>query len=427
MLLYIIVRFFYNCQTLLRSFWLLTTSQINTRIKKIQWYYLEKLNSQLLEPSKLIKKHIELGSSDNDEEISMSSPYSQKLTIKSKAMKDSFTGARESKQKFEANIAKNYKKVISETPNRSLFSIKLLNLIIRFSWKSCLILCIYIIWRSISRITLNNSSEILSFYKTFMKMTTSTINVNTLSFQHFSEYSNITFVDPEYIRNRDISISNFYDFIQKIRGSNIASFISSINNNVESLTINPGLFPPFDFNPIRSKNLSFSYLRNPFEVGQSFRNDMNKTLIEELALSIKHITSVGFKTSFLTHINLNDFLIVYYKKIKNYEENYKHIEKDLHLLLLNLSNTFALVSEEIDLAFDNHFTMMFVREILFILAYFCLCVYFLFSQHKLYSKEVPETIYHCRNIVNLFSLDEFAENKILEQYFIEELQTSLKD
>ncbi len=427
LLLYTVFRFFYNFQTLLRSFWLLSATQIKSKIVKLQDFYLQILIKQLLNPSKVVKKHIELGVPEKTARGSIILPYSKTSELKNSKEKIALLHEAESDIKVRNEILGSYKEIISDIPRRSLFSNKLLRLIFRFSWKASAIFLIYIIWRIISSAYLTNAFEILTFYRSFINMSTSTINANTLSFQYFSPNSNLTFVDLEFLKNRDRSISNFYEFMESIRSKRMASFVSAVNNNVESIIFSPGFSPQIDLTPVVPLKLSFSYLRNPYPIGQSFRSYLNATFINELEANITHITSMGFKTSFLTHMNLNDFMLVYYKKIKNYEDTFSHIERDLNILILYLSNTFAIVSEEIDSAFDSYSVGNFIREILFMFFYVLLFVWFFVSQYRIYADEVPTKIHCCKNILNLFSMREFRENKILEQYFIEELQNSLKE
>lgn len=426
--MFVVIKFYYKVQTILRGFWILTKSQINAKINRIQRFYHKVFLKQLLAPKKKIQRLLDPTQDTQNDHGRRKSINTRHSAI----ARNSFINRRISNQIYETQaldtkeLNKIYKRIIKETPQRRLFSSTALKLTLKFSWRLLVIILIDLF----GNIFLFNKTYIVrsavDFHKNFMEMTASTINMNSMASHNFAPYSNTTFINQQYIKSRGISAKNFYNFLGSLEDSTITSFFNTTDGMAKILN---------DIDVLQLKNYdevgssskpSLFYLHDPNFNAQLIRKSLTSEDILSIQQGIAHITKLGFKTVFLTNLNLNDYLLIYYGKLPQSEASFDHIENNLNQLLMSNMNMFDHVMKVFDESLSKNRRNAYILIILFMLLFVVVFVLLMKDQLTLYHDYIPKEFFYSRNILNLFHIAEFSDNKVLEKFFIEEILPSLK-
>lgn len=427
-LTFIVITFYYKIQTILRAFWFLTKSQVNDKIARIQRFYNQVFFKQLLVPKKKIQRLLD----PNHE-----TPTDQKMKESinegdSGSARNSFIDRRVSNQASEApakdskEVSKRYKRTLKDTPPQKLLSATAVKLVLKFSWRLILIVALNLL----GNLLLFNYTSIvksaIDFHRNFVQMAASTVNMNSMASHNFAPYSNTTFINQQYVKSRGIAAKNFYNFLGLLEDSTVMMFfqridgIYKISHDIEILQLR-------NYNQALSYDKpSLFYLRDANPSAELIRDSLNFSIISSIQQGVASIINLGFKTAFLTNLNFNDYLLIYYGKLPKTEESFDHIENHLNQLILANMNMFDYIMSIFYEAYSKSLEISYFLMVLFMLVFLIIFVILMKQQLTRYLKDIPREFFYCQNIINLFHFDEISENKVLEKFFIEEILPSLK-
>ncbi len=428
-LMFVVINFFYRIQVILRAFWILTKNQINGKINRIQRFYQKVFMRQLLSPKKKVVRLLDQTSDPQTEQNNRKESVSTRYTA---AARNSAYSRRVSSTRVEIpdqeliNLPKAYKRKINEIPQRRLFSSTALKLTLKFSWRIVVIIVLNLLGNFFLFDKSGTISLLIGFHKNFIEMATSTVNMNSMAFHNFAPFSNTTHINEQYVKSRYVAVRNFYNFLGHLKDSTIVSFfdgaggVDRISNDIDVLQLKNFNVPP------SSKRHSLFYLHEDHSNAQLIRSSLTPEIISAIQEEVSHVTRLGFKTVFQTHVNFNDYLLIYYGKLPQSQDSFERIENSLHQLLLSNMNMFDHVMQVHAQAFDSYKREFYMAEIAFALLFVVVFVWLMKHQLRIYNESIPKDFFYFRNILNLFHILEFGENKILEKFFIEEIMPSLK-
>jgi hypothetical protein len=406
----------------------LSKKQTVAKINRIKKFYNKVFVKQLLSPKKSVLQLLE---PTND---AQAGERHRKQSTNSRHFgfsRNSFINRRISTRKIEdlhpdtIETAKIYRRTLNETPQRQLFSSTALKMALKFSWRLFVIIAINLIGNFFLFDKIRSIAKLVDFHQNFVEMAAASVNMNSMASHNFAQYSNITFVNEQYVKSRGIAAKNFYNFLGSLEDSTIINFFYR-TNGIDKIQNDADILKLKNFNSVFESNKpSLFYMNDRNSNGRLIRGSLNEESIARIQGDVNHIVDLGFKTVFLSHLNFNDYLLIYHGKLPQSEDSFLQIESNLHQLLLANSNMFDYIMNIFDEALSD-FRRIFYRDgILFSVLFIVVFVWLMRDQLWLYSKAMPKDFFYCRNIVNLFHVTEFWENKILEKFFIEEIMPSL--